>query len=63
MLGKEIIMDRIKFDIDLGAINKAQEINIKAFKGINSVALTNVSESISCISKFGIIQSGDCFIL
>ncbi len=45
-------MDRIKFDIDLGAINKAQEINIKAFKGINSVALTNVSESISCISKF-----------
>lgn len=52
MLGKEVIMDRIKFDIDLGVINKAQEMNTEAFKDINSAALRNISESISCISKF-----------
>ena len=52
MLGKGVIMDRIKFDVDLGAINKAQEMNTEAFKDINSVALRNISEAISCISKF-----------
>ncbi len=45
-------MDKIKLDIDLGALKKIQKMNIQAFKGIAPVAIKDISESLLHISKF-----------
>lgn len=51
MFGKEAVMNSIKLDIDFAALNKIQEMNLKAFKGIAPVAMKGISESLSQISK------------